>query len=185
LLKPGAVCLDIGANAGLYSLLFSRKAGVVYAFEPLPMYIHRICRMIRTNRIENVVIVPCAVSGRTSVTGFEEGTTHATGRISRNGKQPVITTSCDEFCQQFGVRPDMIKIDVEGAEYDVLLGAERTLTLHRPVILLSVHSDNLRRDCLTYLEGLGYAARPLPNPDVIGRGFDTEFVLMHRNELVA
>ncbi|NUQ12496.1 MAG: FkbM family methyltransferase [Gemmatimonadaceae bacterium] len=53
--------------------------------------------------------------------------------------------------------PDVIKIDVEGAERLVLAGAARLLRERRPVVILSVHSDDLDRDCRATLSGLGYS----------------------------
>ena len=52
--------------------------------------------------------------------------------------------------------PDLLKIDVEGAELSVLKGAEKVLRSEHPIILLSVHSDQLRKDCLEYLRIQGY-----------------------------
>lgn len=58
------ICFDIGANVGLYSLLFAKYSRQVYAFEPLPRNLKFLYEVLRVNNIENVKIVPCAVSDR-------------------------------------------------------------------------------------------------------------------------
>ena len=57
--------------------------------------------------------------------------------------------------------PDLMKIDVEGAELDVLRGARGILAAHHPVLFLEVHSPELRVDCESLLHDLGYATREL------------------------
>ena len=57
---PGATCFDVGAQAGMYTLLFARSgADAVYAFEPLPRNIGVLSRAIALNRLTNVRIIPC------------------------------------------------------------------------------------------------------------------------------
>ena len=58
--------------------------------------------------------------------------------------------------EKFNCIPDLIKIDVEGAEVLVLQGARKVLSEYMPIILLSVHSDSLREDCVSFIKGLGY-----------------------------
>ncbi|MGH2530812.1 MAG: FkbM family methyltransferase [Thermomicrobiales bacterium] len=177
LLEPGSVCLDVGANTGLYSLLFSKKARLVYAFEPMPENVARFCAIMRWNRVKNVIVVPCAVGAESALVGLTEGITHACSAIAEHGRQPAACLSCDDFCERFSVTPGMIKIDVEGAELDVLRGAQTTLATSKPTILLSVHSEELRRQCLSYLLSLGYGScAALANPEDTS-GFEREFVV--------
>jgi hypothetical protein len=69
------------------------------------------------------------------------------------------TLAMDAYCCQLGDRPDFLKIDVEGAEYDVLRGAYRLLTEHRPALVIEVHSRELERQCDRYLRDLRYTVR--------------------------
>jgi hypothetical protein len=97
-------------------------------------------------------------------TTYAEG--HLDGVLQRDGitKLPatiVATVSLDAIVEQLGVRPNAIKIDVEGAELRVLRGAEVTLRQFTPKVFLSVHSPELRHDCLEYLGRMGYHAKAL------------------------
>ena len=153
---PQSVCFDIGANVGLYTLLFGRYGGRVVAFEPLPRNLQYLSRTVEINRLRNVTIVPWAVSDKVELTRFELGENCALGRLGSGGSQPVACVSVDEFIDRYGLVPDVMKIDVEGAEAAVLAGCGRLFQRCRPRILLSVHSADLRRQCLDVLAAAGY-----------------------------
>ena len=157
LLPEDGIVFDIGANVGLYSLLLANKAKRVFAFEPFPRNIEYLSRIIALNNLQNVTIVPCAISDRTDLFSFESGDNCALGHLSEAGDQPVVAVSCDVFIEKFKSIPDLIKIDVEGAEVSVLQGARIILTEKKPTILLSIHSDTLRQDCLSLLKEIGYS----------------------------
>jgi len=151
------VCFDIGANTGIYSLLFSRFCRHVYAFEPLPRNLRFLHRTLEVNSIANVTIVPCAVADRLALRKFQVGRNCAEGKVDAGGSEPVVTVSCDEFSALFAVTPDLVKIDVEGAEMEVLRGAEATIARRPPHLLLQTHSDALRTECLAFLRAKGYS----------------------------
>lgn len=52
--------------------------------------------------------------------------------------------------------PDFIKIDVEGAEFEVLKGSQKILKFKKPLILISIHSENLKNEILFFLKKIGY-----------------------------
>lgn len=153
LLPKNSVVFDVGANVGLYTLLLAKQ---VYSFEPVPRNIEYLSRHIRINKISNVTIVPCAISDQTNLFAFEYGDNCVLGHISDAGNQPVVAISCDTFCDQFSCTPNLIKIDVEGAEISVLQGAKYILIKHKPVVFLSTHSDDLRKNCLEIMQEFGY-----------------------------
>jgi FkbM family methyltransferase len=134
--SPGDVVLDIGANLGAYSLLFAQwvgPTGHVYAFEPAPESRFGLARHVCLNRCEGLVsISPDAVSASRGVVHFRAaGPRGDNGIVSADGAASdsieVTTTSIDEFCALHHLAPSLIKIDVEGAELDVLKGARRTI----------------------------------------------------------
>jgi len=151
------ICFDIGANVGFYSLLFSLNCKHVFAFEPFPRNLSYLERMCRINGLDNVTVLPFAVSDHVGFSSFQAGANCALGKLDRSGGQPVATISCDEFARLYGVTPSIMKIDVEGGEFDLLRGARELLSDAKPDILLSTHGDKLRQDCLALLKGHGYS----------------------------
>jgi FkbM family methyltransferase len=156
IINPGDICFDIGANVGFYTLLFSQYAKAVYAFEPLPRNLKYLNRLVEINRIANAHVVPYAVSDVSTAGYFSKGADHSLGRLDKEGDLSVSVMTCDQFVADSGVVPNLIKIDVEGSEFDVLTGASNLLKSSHPTLLLSVHSDRLRSDCLSLLGKLDY-----------------------------
>jgi FkbM family methyltransferase len=167
LTSAGGVCFDVGANVGLYSLLFARTVARVFAFEPVPRNIAFLARTLAANRVRNVTIVPMAVSDVSELADFGGWADWSTGGLvtAGAGAQPVATVSLDDFASRYGVTPDLLKIDVEGAEHAVLRGAIGLLGTRKPPILLSIHGPGPRRDCLALLRTFGYTqVTPLDTP---------------------
>jgi FkbM family methyltransferase len=172
-LKQGQVFFDIGANVGYYTILGARivgSQGKVFAFEPVIrnlvyLYLHTVL-----NKASNVKIISAACSDTLSLTSLSVGRDFARGHVTNtirldndadNLLFPVPTVTVDAIVQQLGVSPDVIKIDVEGAEHFVLRGAQATLRKAKPIIFLSTHSKMHRSNCLKYLEELGYTCEVL------------------------
>lgn len=139
------VLLDVGANQGVFSLAYSaaRPRNIAIAFEPAPEPLGNLMRSARlsglADRIEPVRTWISESSG--SVTGVID----ECGFFGENprGDQTVPATSIDAFIAARGIRPAVLKIDVEGAELAVLQGARSTLDTHRPVVFLELHHDLL------------------------------------------
>jgi FkbM family methyltransferase len=134
--RPGAVVFDIGANIGAYTILFAQwtgPAGRVFAFEPSPRSIEGLGEHLALNGIvDRVEIVAAAVSSQVGSALFDcAGASGANALVADAAAGPDIitvpTTSVDAFCASRGLHPAVIKIDVEGAELDVLRGARQTL----------------------------------------------------------
>lgn len=153
---PGDVCFDVGANVGMYTALFARRAREVVAFEPFARNVAYLHRLVALNRFERVTIVPLAAGEGSGLASFSAGRNVAEGRLSGEGTIPVGVVSLDEFVARFGTAPTFMKIDVEGAEAEVLRGARSLLSARRPRLLLSTHGDAVRDECLSLLAGFGY-----------------------------
>lgn len=176
-IRPGGVFFDIGANVGYYTILASRLVGSngkVVAFEPAPRNIEFLRHHVELNAAANVVLKTCAVSNAKGPVRFSLGPDSAMGHIGEEGELEVETTTLDEVVSELGMTPNVMKIDVEGAEKEVFLGAARTLEKAKPAIFLSTHSDELRTWCLEHLRGLGYTVKPL-----IGGEDGHEFIATH------
>ncbi|HSK21008.1 MAG TPA: FkbM family methyltransferase [Longimicrobiales bacterium] len=164
----GATVFDVGAHVGYYTLLASvlaGDAGRVWAFEPNPANHAFLRRHVALNRRDNVSIENAAVSDRNGTASFAFGTGSGTGHLDTNGSLEVRTVRLDDFCREHGVRPGFLKIDVEGAELDVLRGAEETIT-GRPVIFLSTHGARIHAACLAWLGERGYSLQPVDAADL-------------------
>lgn len=161
IIKPGMVVIDIGANAGFYTLAFSRlvgEAGQVWAFEPLAENAKNILQHISLNKLQNVTFVQTAVTDRNSMIGFRIANNNASGFVTDLSKDYMVpTVSLDELILS-GVmpKPDLIKIDVEGAESLVLEGAKKLLSRNEVVLFVALHGDEQKRLCQNILQSLGY-----------------------------
>jgi FkbM family methyltransferase len=170
-LEPGQVFFDIGANIGYYTQLASDRlgpGGTVVAFEPSPRNLSYLYRHVTLNRASNVVIVPVACSDTTGLAMFAENADCAEGRLVQAGIGPaptrpslVATVAIDDVVRLIGQTPHVVKIDVEGAEVQVLRGAAATIATARPILILAVHSAAARDACLSFLAGLDYTAETI------------------------
>ena len=173
LVREGDVVLDIGANVGFFTLLAARRTGPggsVYAFEPLPRNLAYLRRHLELNSVTNVEVLPVALSSSAGTARFGSAANPAMGGLAVEGELEVRTETLDELVASKRVRPPgFLKIDVEGAEYDVLMGAAATLTRHRPVLLLSTHGYREQERCCAFLHNLRYELRELRDGTVDGQ----------------
>jgi FkbM family methyltransferase len=182
-LRAGMTVLDIGAHQGLYTLLASRMVGPlgrVVSFEPSPRERRRLGLHLFLNRCGNVKVESLALGKNEGEATFFVVDGRDTGCNSLRPpaiREPtsVIQVSVarvdDVLCTYKIDEVDFIKIDVEGAELDVLSGAERLLESRpRPVMLVEVSDTRTgpwgykARDILVFLEERGYRwFRPAEN----------------------
>ncbi|MHB8468726.1 MAG: FkbM family methyltransferase [Gaiellaceae bacterium] len=145
-LKSGEVFLDVGAAAGLYTLLAARivgSEGCVYAFEPLPASADLVECNARSNAFPQVHVLRKAVSS-TSGAGFllidAEANHSRLLTTPADNAIAVEVVTIDELVDAQAIRPpNFVKVDVEGAELDVLHGMRRTIKRHRPSLLIELH----------------------------------------------
>ena len=198
LTRPGMVVWDAGANAGFYTLAMARLVGDrgrVYAFEPFPENLDNLLRHVRLNGLTNTTVVQAALGARTGLVGFQPGPRNEMGSISTKSTNHLVPLlSADDFVRQDPAsRPDLLKIDVEGAESDLLSGADRLLRDVGPDIVLALHGDEQARKCLDLLSEQGYEVLyldgapvdnwPLRSREVFARkpASDGEYVAASRN----
>lgn len=133
-LNQGDIFIDIGAHVGAYTLLASKlvgSRGQVYAFEPDPVARRFLYKNIGINRAINVTILPLAVSDvEKTVTlaapkafgGAVSSIGAARTRFGSGESLQVRTITLDGFCSEHAIQPDLVKVDVEGAESAVIAG---------------------------------------------------------------
>ena len=161
--KKDDVVYDIGANVGFYTLLASELIGPngrVFAFEPLPRNIFYLKKHIKLNKLNNIAIIEAAVSDKKGVLNFSEYESNATGRLGKEGQLKVSSVVLDDLLKDGKILPpNVLKIDVEGAEAEVLKGAGDILSKHRPDIFLSIHDKRDFNDYFDFFKKLGYNLR--------------------------
>ena len=164
-IKPGQIIFDIGAHAGFYTLLASvlvGESGQVFAFEPLPKNISYLKGHIELNNLTNVKVIESAVSKFSGITSFTESSTGYQGSISQKGNLEVKVVSLDQlFLNNEIPVPNHIKIDVEGHEKSVLIGAKSILENYHPTIFLSIHGRPVYQQCCNLLKSLNYKIKIL------------------------
>jgi FkbM family methyltransferase len=171
-----SVVVDVGANVGEYTTVAAARArngGVVLAFEPNPPVYKRLLTNIALNDIGNVQAFENALSNLDGPAklnipldqpGFDEGwatlTEMAPGRTTRQVE--VAQRRLDSVLEELNLAPvDLIKVDVEGAEEEVLEGSSRTLQAGRPAVLVELHhvdveADRAQSRVADLLRGHGY-----------------------------
>lgn len=178
LVKPGMKVFDIGANAGFYTLAFSRLVGDnghVWAFEPFAENASNVLRHLGLNGIGNVTLIQAAVADGSGVTGFQIAESNSMGMLSKESERYLVPTVALDMLIQDGTVPvpDLIKMDVEGAESSVLEGAKTLLSRRTTVLLIALHGDLQMRRCLALLVEAGFAAYRLDGQPVAA---DAEYV---------
>jgi FkbM family methyltransferase len=171
------VAYDIGANIGLYCRFMVQvfKASHVYAFEPMIDN----CSMITENLkiagcTAQVTVIPCAVGDQEGTCDFQaDRITSNSGALDavKHGKASaahsqyglpaavtrVTTSRLDTLLQEGSIRkPDLIKLDVEGAEAIALEGARHLLSRHQPRLVIELHGTEVARSVLETLWELDY-----------------------------
>jgi len=172
-LKDGGNALDIGGNIGLQSIRMSQcagQAGKVFAFEPLEYLREKFNRNTALNKADNVTLFPYALSDQESEADFavnpgswNQGTFSLSGNSTGPGTQRVLIKVADDMPEiQSLPSLDLVKIDVEGFEFQVLRGLAKTLHKHKPRIIFE-YDDNYWRnngqsivDCYSFLQAIGY-----------------------------
>jgi FkbM family methyltransferase len=167
-LRRDSVVYDIGAQAGIYTLLAAARAtrGHVYSFEPFPRNLEFLRRHIKLNGHTNCTVIDAAVDSTSGTAQFAEGPTPEMGALSPDGRLRVNTVALDQLRDAGTLpAPDLVKMDIEGHELEALRGAARLLRTARPVLYLATHSSSLERDCGEFLRKLGYSVALAPNSD--------------------
>jgi FkbM family methyltransferase len=162
-IRPGMTIYDIGAQAGFYTLFFSRLAGdrgKVFAFEPCSYEARFLIDHVRLNNLENVRVVQAAVGETRELLPMSSDRGMCENRLGDDPDATLMvpTISLDDSGLP---APDLIKMDVEGAEAAVLRGAQGTMREARPVLFVALHGEEQRTACAIILRDAGYSIHDL------------------------
>ncbi len=171
-LPPGAVVVDVGANIGMFALHAARTCGAarVYAFEPFPESFALLRRNVEHNHLDAIVPVPLAIAGTAGRRTLHLQGRHGVHSLYGSGGEAVeieCITLAEAFDRYAITRCDFLKLDCEGAEYEILLGAPSDvfariarLALEYHDKLTAHHHDELVRR----LESEGFAVTVRDHP---------------------
>jgi FkbM family methyltransferase len=170
--RPGMVCFDIGANVGFYTLLLSKMAGnqgLVVAFEPVPKNCDLLRRQVGMNSCKNVVLQELALADFDGSANFDPTESSSQGHLAEKGLLNVRCARIDSLVAAGEIpAPEIMKIDVEGAEVGVLSGAREVIARNKPVIFLATHGEQPHRECCSMLQELGYDLVPVAGTSLEG-----------------
>lgn len=156
-IKQGSVIIDVGAYIGDTTEAL-RSKGIVHAFEPNPDSFEClkynmqgkdvVCRNIAlSDHIHSYsVVIPNENFGMATI----------------EDKGEFVTTTLDNYCSDYGIIPNVLKIDAEGMELRILVGGFETISKHKPILILEVNESALiahgtsRSELFEYLDKIGY-----------------------------
>ena len=177
-IKPGMICLDVGANIGHIALRMAQLGAVVHAFEPAPPVYQILELNSQRNGFLNLFIHPLALSDRDG----EALIAYARPEVENQGMGSIVNMKnlvvsevtsvpamrLDTFTQKHSLaRIDFIKLDVQGAEPLFWLGSEKTISKHKPIVVTEISGEDLNAggrtvsDFINLIEASGYRVEPL------------------------
>ena len=175
-LDPSKDVVDIGANVGMFSVLFSKSIEPdkkVLCVEPSASVLKRLYHNLKRNECTNVFVHEGALGRESSsavlhvVPGKEEYSSlqpleHKHIRNEDAIEEEVQVVPLDVLIVQYGLNPGFIKMDVEGAEFEVLKGAREVIKRYKPILLSEMDNALLKRfgtnvnEVVEFLEALDY-----------------------------
>ncbi len=149
------IVIDVGAAIGATVRLFSKKAKTIYAFEPQSNNFKYLKTVIKLEKLGNVIPINLALSDKVGTATFYNRESHGIHSLGKHNKgsysirSEVKVTTLDDFCQKNLPSEEiaLLKIDVEGFEYDVLKGAVDLLTKKKIKAVIFEYSPKLTATC--------------------------------------
>jgi FkbM family methyltransferase len=173
--KDAKVVLDVGANAGIYSLaaLAVQRDATVHAFEPTPEIAARLRATAKLNGLDHLYVHEAAVfskNGQATLMRFRgelgtnEGMNFISEDIGDSGDEHVQTVCLDQFCQDHSIdHVDLLKLDIQGHEHLALAGADNLISAGRVGIIFmelnwakSAEATSAATESIRLLERTGY-----------------------------
>lgn len=168
------IFLDIGAHIGKWSVVAGRTAEKIYAFEPTPETYGYLMENVRLNELSKIITpVNKGVSSHKGELKFEISATNSSmSKIVQDTPENansirIETLAIDDFLKEKTIAPErieLVKIDVEGHEFEVLKGMENLLLKSRKLRLLCeiLPEQQDKKQIIEYMKNLGFSCRELP-----------------------
>jgi FkbM family methyltransferase len=173
--RQGDVVYDIGAHVGTMALgaaLLVGDLGLVVAFDGDPENIARLREHRARNKLESRLrVVNAAVWSRTAIDGigFRRGATaKSQGGVQADGQRPVLgggevinvrAVRLDDILDAGVPPPHLVKIDVEGGEYEVLCGGQTLFMKQRPLVIAEIHHQRAAEQIIRWLSEYQYSGQ--------------------------
>ncbi|MDF1667803.1 MAG: FkbM family methyltransferase, partial [Planctomycetota bacterium] len=159
IIKPGMTVIDVGAHEGVFTLFCAQKvgqSGAVFAFEPSPRERKRLNSNIELNQLNQVQVSDLALADKKATERLKIAESTHSGQntlgafvhdgVREDSSIDIQTTSLDDFVSENSIESiDFIKLDAEGSEARILLGAKECIAKHRPAILLEYLPESLQK----------------------------------------
>lgn len=147
-LKKGGAFVDIGANIGQHSMYAASivgETGVVHAFEPIPAIYNQIQDSVRENHFENIINIHNVALGEHEKEEqlYVSKNVGGSSLVNNDETKEIITVHIRNGDEQLASvkHIDVIKIDVEGYEYEVLSGIRKSLLTHKPTLFIEFSGE--------------------------------------------
>lgn len=143
--EDGDIILNCGAYMGTTDFLYHAVAKdcTVHSFEPYPPLFAQLVTIAKEIKTGQTIPVKYGLWNKKGKVSFSnDGCPHVIDSDEGSGSQisqSIDVTTIDEYCAEKGIAPDMIKMDLEGAEPFALEGARKTISTHRPKLQISIY----------------------------------------------
>ncbi|NTW98024.1 MAG: FkbM family methyltransferase [Oscillochloris sp.] len=180
--RPGGVVIDIGAGLGDFAITAARRhpQARVLAFEPFPASAALCRRNVRLNRVGNVQVIEAAVGGGSGTIGLDTSSPDSVqySTVSNAANQSALLVQIqglgEVFAEHAVDRCDLLKLDCEGAEFEILLTLDRA-TLGRINSISMEYHDGVtaasHRELAAALSDAGFLVTQVANPVHANLGF--------------
>jgi FkbM family methyltransferase len=143
--------LDVGALYGIFSLVFTgRPNTIAYALEPNPISMSVLKQNMALNSAHKIMPLQIAAGNKAGRLDFIDDGMHLIATADKPDSDPsnarivsIKVITLDSLCESESIKPDLIKIDVEGFEYQVLKGCEQVLARSKPILVIEIHPNLL------------------------------------------
>lgn len=181
--KKGMIVVDIGANIGYFTRYLSEcvgSSGQVFSFEPIPSTFERLNESIQMNRLKNVQSIRAAVSNENTQVKMFLSHTHYMASLDsawagkKGGEITVDAIRLDDFFKEKGIKPDFIKMDIEGGGVFALEGFRTLIETYEPILFLESHTSEEDRAIGNALKWKPYQVYRVGNSKEV-KYFDRDF----------
>jgi len=167
IIKNDDVIFDIGANIGYYVLIESSligNKGKIFAIEPEPNNFKNLKKNVQLNKRKNIEFFNVAVADKEgfmdlNISSYSNMHTLYHNKKSKEfvhnkiiGKKKVKVTTLDSICKKYGVRPNFVRMDVQGGEFNIIKGMKNVLKQKNPLkIFIELHPQMMKKSHTLYL----------------------------------